>query len=162
MAIPATHRARIFSGGSFVLGATVSALLVGGVGYYFVKQSNTIMVIQQQEIADLSQFGATGATLDKAVGHFANALAKGAGVEAAREELNAAIVNHSSFVFNNMRGAIGPADSAAYMAQLNGLRVAVKTTVSLEDGVQVFQKAADLIAFRKRITDRITVSIKAT
>ena len=146
MAIPANYRTLIVGAATFVLGVAVTA----GANYVSNKETNTAMVIQQQQVADLSQFGATGAALDRAMSQFSDALADGKGVEAARTNLKAAVVDHSSFVFNNMRDVMGPTDSAVYMADLRALGEAAQAARTYEDGVQVFQQTINLITYRKK------------
>ena len=119
------------------------------------------MVVQQQQVADLSQFGITGAALDRAVSQFSAALVAGEGIEAARTNLKTATLDHSSFVFNNMRESMGVVDSTAYMAHLRALHDAADSASSYEDGVRIWQQTIDLISYRKRLTDRIREGIKA-
>lgn len=157
MATPANYRTLIASGITFVLGALVAT----GLNYVSNKQTNTAMVIQQQQVADLSQFGATGAALDRAMSQFSAALEAGTGVETARANLKAAALDHSSFVFNNMRDSMGPSDSAIYMAQLRALHDAADKASSYEDGVRVWQQTIDLISYRKHLTDRIREGVKS-
>ena len=153
MAPPASNRAHVSRAGLFVLGCVVTALITGAVTYKITREANTVLVVQQQRLQELQQYEASGSGLDNSVRAFSDAIVSGKGIEKARDDLRSAVGTHASTTFA-MRDVVG-ADYSAYMAKINAIRSLADHADSPREGMQVWQAAADAIALRKKISDRI-------
>ena len=155
MAMAKTPRAKahFFQGGSFVLGAICSAVVGIPAGIIVAERANTKLVVQQEKLSELQTFENTGAQLDSGVTSLSDAIVDGRGADDARRNLRAAISAHSSAAFA-LRGGLG-GDYQPYMTKLVELRGFADEATDAPSGVKVWQSTADLVAMRKRSSDRI-------
>ncbi|BCA57441.1 hypothetical protein HMP06_0210 [Sphingomonas sp. HMP6] len=157
MAIPANHRANIGRGTMFIAGSLATALVGAPVGIYVATHANTIMIVQQQTLADLQNFENTGAQLDNRVSGMSDALVDGRGVNDARRALRDAVSAHSSAAFA-LRDDMG-GDYPPYATKLRELRNFADKANTPREGVKVFQSLVDLIALRKDAAGRIKLKV---
>ncbi len=157
-AIPMQHRANLGRVGIFLAGALATALIGAPVAYYFAKQANTTLLVQQQRVSEVQSFESTGAEVDNSLRQFSDALASQKDVESARDRVRASVGSHSSIAFS-MRDTIG-SDYPGYMAKVNEFRSFADNASTPREGVVVWQSAVDMIALRKRISDRIKQDIE--
>jgi hypothetical protein len=105
------------------LGAVLAALAT----YYFSQKLNAQTSLQQQYIASVQDFSATGARVDAAVTNLADATLDNEDVDAAKKEARQAIAAHAAATLG-LRPIIGKGNVEAYMVGVADLRRLVDST----------------------------------
>ena len=127
----------------------LTASVTAYISYFYNQRANTMLVIQQQKIADLQQFVSSGAQLDQALGRMSDALVDKTGLESARREMRSAIGRNITDA-DASRNLIGP-ETAAYIVGLAELRETVDQVETPESGAQLWQDSLNMMEARRRL-----------
>jgi hypothetical protein len=125
----------------------LTAAVTAYVSYVYNQKANTVLVIQQQRLADLQQFRLSGAGLDQGLSAMSDALVDGKGLDQARRDMRAAITKNISDAVA-VRHLLGPkADS--YIAGLANLREVVDAVGTMDSGQGLWQTSLNLMKERR-------------
>lgn len=128
----------------------LTASVTAYISYVYNQKANTLLVVQQQRVADLQQFRSSGAQLDQALARMSDALVDRKGLEAAREEMRLAIARNISDA-EAAKPILGESQTNQYVAGLADLRVTVDGVQKLQSGQQLWQASINMMEARRRI-----------
>ena len=113
-----------------MVAATLSAFLAGVATYYFTKELNAEASVQQQYVAAVQDFAATGARVDAAVTTLADATVDADEVNAAKKEARQAIAAHAASTLA-LEPVVGEGNVKAYLTGVADMRDLVDHTDSV-------------------------------
>jgi hypothetical protein len=130
------------------LGAVFAALFTYAVTERLNRQSS----VQQQYVASVQDFAATGARVDAAVTDLADAAVDKGDVEAAKKEARQAIAAHAASTLA-LRPIIGKGIFEAYMAGVADMRLLVDSTGDVPAAARASKGRFALIDNRNKVID---------
>lgn len=135
------------------LGWLIPMLLTAGatayISYVYNQKANTLLIIQQQKMADLQQFRSSGAQLDQALGHMSDALVDGKELESTRSEMRAAISKNITDA-DAVRHILGPGTDS-YIDELAGLRTTIDEVHDVDSGNKLWADSLKLMSTRRKL-----------
>lgn len=135
-----------------MLTAFLGALLAGACTYYLTQKLNKETAVQQQHLASVQDFAATGARVDAAISTLADAAIDEDGVNQAKKEARQAIAAHAASALA-LRPVIGRGNVEAYMAGVAELRVLVDAAGDVPAAARASKGRYALIDNRNRVVE---------
>jgi hypothetical protein len=143
------NRARRY--GKLVLGGLLTAIIGGFFAalftYYATVRINTNSALQQQYLAAVQEFTATGSKIDASVTDLADAVAdagKASELSDARKEVRQAIAAHAAAT-QSLQQVVGKGNIEAYLTGLGTLRTLIDDTNNAKAVVRASQARFDLM-----------------
>ncbi|MFZ3484180.1 hypothetical protein [Sphingomonas sp. 3-13AW] len=123
-----------------ILGGFLAALFT----YMFTARLNQEAALQQQYLAAVQEFVATGAVVDASVTGLADSVLDAEGIKAGRREARQAIAAHVAAT-QSLSQVIGTGNSDAYMEGLATLRKLVDETTDVQSALRASRARFDLM-----------------
>jgi predicted ArsR family transcriptional regulator len=133
-----------------VIAAFLGAVLAALFTYYITHKLNNESSVQQQYVASVQDFAATGARVDAAVTDLADATVDKEGVDQAKKEARQAIAAHAAATLA-LRPIIGKGNVQAYMQGVAQLRQLVDSTGDVPAALRTSKGRFALIDNRNQI-----------
>ena len=127
--------------------ALVGGFLAALFTYYFTAQLNEESTLQQQYLAAVQDFNATGARVDASVTELADTVLDGDEVREARKEARQAIAAHVAAT-QSLTQVVGQGNVDAYMTGLATLRTLVDQTENPGAALRTSRARFDLMSNR--------------
>ncbi len=139
------HWAKLVVGG--LLSAIAGGLFAAVFTYYATAKLNHEAVIQQQYLAAVQDFSATGARVDASITELADSVLDGAEINQARKEARQAIAAHVA-ASQSLVQVVGHGNVDAYMTGLATLRLMVDRTGDSTAALKTSRARFDLMSNR--------------
>lgn len=135
----------------------VVALVSAWAASHFTRQDNLELAFKQQQLSDVQLFQASGSKLDQSFRAFNDALIDQRGIDKAREDMRAAIAQHSSETYGLQR--VFGDEAVAYIDGLARLSDELDKADKPANAMQMAQTAVDLLEERDAMVKRAEAKI---